>query len=171
MKVILSAAVKQDRPGLDDRLWEIACASKEADPDITLMGLMVKIRRSRYVDYWNGHAWPYEHSPWDYEDLRRYEGRVEVHPAGKITMSIGEEVPDEDVDRLFAHELRHIGQFHRGRKQFGYLTTDHMGLYEVEPDALGFEQAILERMSVPNLNNCYSTSYAGAVYGRSGISC
>jgi hypothetical protein len=139
----ISESVYQDHPYIEELLWNVAVHSKQADPDIKLMGLHVQVRRSRKSKHWAGNAWPNE-------ETRVYRTRTPsliVHPAGKVTMSIAADCSERDVMRLFAHELRHIGQFHRGRRLYGYLTTAPMAEEDIEVDCYDFEDSILEKMT------------------------
>jgi hypothetical protein len=125
-------------------LWAVAVHSKEEDPDIKLMGLHVQVRRSRHDNYWAGNAWPEEQT----RVYRTNPSTLIIHPAGKITMSLGASISRHDIIRVFAHELRHIGQFHRGRKEHGYLTCSPMFEEDIEPDCYEFEDLILDKMAV-----------------------
>lgn len=136
MRFDITAAVEQDHPGIQDLLWRIAVLAKNADPDIKLMGLYVRAIKDTSDINWSGWALPEEES-------YLYRKKL-VHPAGRIDLRIGTGVSDVGITRLFAHELRHIGQFHRGRQVHGYLTTDHLPDEEVEPDCYAFEDEILK---------------------------
>lgn len=140
MRQAISDGVISDHPGIEDLLWRVAVYSCENDPDITLTGLYLQVRRSPDHLAWSGKAWPKESSG----GIRRIS-----HPAGRINLCIGADVPDKDIIRLFAHELRHIGQFHRGRKVCGFLGTYPLDNDEVEPDALRFELDILNKILLP----------------------
>ncbi len=155
MRFNISDTVLRDHPGIEELLWSIAVHSKEEDPDITLMGLYVQVRRSRKRTHWAGNAWPTEHT----RCYRTKVPTVTVHPAGKITMSIGADCTQEDIIQLFSHELRHNGQFHRGRQRFGYMTCDPMPEEDIEPDCYEFEDTILTKMAyaVPKKYQGYST--------------
>lgn len=142
MRVAISRGVVTLRPELEDQLWAVACHAKEADHDIKLTGLHVQIRKACQPEHWAGLAWPKEET-WRYN-------RIVVHPAGRIDLSIGTGVQASSIIRLFAHELRHIGQFHRGRKIYGYLTTEHMYEDEIEPDCYDFEEYVLQKCHKPN---------------------
>lgn len=139
MRAAISSRVLSEHPSLEERLWAVAVHAKEADPDIKLMGLHVRACRSPKPGHWNGWAHPREESVLYHRHL--------IHPAGRIDMRIGINVPEEDIIRLFAHELRHIGQFHRGRKLYGYLTTDPMAEADIEPDCHDFEKFILKKFA------------------------
>lgn len=137
MRVSISKGVLKHRPELENQLWNIGCYAKEIDPDIKLMGLHVRVIKARNKGHWYGWAHPEEEST-------HYRKKL-IHPAGRIDLSIGESVSDIALVRLFAHELRHIGQFHRGRKLRGYLTCEYMKDGEVEPDCYRFEDDIVRR--------------------------
>jgi hypothetical protein len=149
MRVLIGPKAAQERPLLARQLWDIAVKAQELDPDIHLHGLLVKVRRSRLAENWEGNAWPEERT-WDVRQRHLY-----LHPAGKVTMSIGSKVAYPDVVRLFAHELRHIGQFHRGRYHTGFLGTGHMVEVDIEPDCYDFEDMVLAKMGMPSDYECY----------------
>lgn len=148
MRVVVSPAVREDHPMIFQHLWSVAVEAQELDPDIHLHGLFVNAKRSRLLDHWAGNAWPEERT-WD---ARRK--MLWLHPSGRITMSIGTDLYDYDIARLFAHELRHIGQFHRCRYRTGFLGTDHMADEDVEPDAIAFEEELLSKMGLPEDYEC-----------------
>lgn len=135
MRIDASRAVLKIRPDLEDVLWNIACYCKEEDHDIRLMGLWVRARADHRTGHWNGWAWPREES--------NLYGVSRVHPAGRIDLALGQNVTEPTVVRLFAHELRHIGQFHRGRKQTGFMNI-LMGETEIEPDCDAFADTIVK---------------------------
>lgn len=145
MRIKVSDSVAKDHPGIEDLLWRVAVNAKEEDPDITLMGLHVQVRRSRHDDYWAGNAWPTEHT----RVYRTSPASIITHPAGKVTMSLGAAISDRDIIRVFAHELRHIGQFHRGRQKYGYMTCSPMLEEDIEPDCYEFEDLILDKLAQP----------------------
>lgn len=137
MRVDVSSSIQRTYPAIEDVLWNVGVYSKQADWDIKLMGLHVQIRKHKASTSWGGWAFPHEDSS--------YYSTKRVHPAGRIDLSIGLMVPEIDIVRLFAHELRHIGQFHRGRKIHGYLTTEWMSESDVEPDCHEFEEYIVQK--------------------------
>lgn len=141
MKLIFSRRIESLRPNIEEQLWGVACRCKEADPAIKIMGLHISIRSSSRPLHWAGQAIPEE------ETYMLRPKQLIVHPAGRITMTLGDKVSYTNTIRLFAHELRHIGQYHRGRKEYGYLTTEWMPESQVEKDAYAFEDEILDRMS------------------------
>lgn len=147
MRVIYSQTVGHNHPAIEEQLWGVAVRCKEADPDIKLMGLHVSLRSSTPT-HWAGQAFPEEETY-----LLRPRGLI-IHPAGRITMSVGAKVTYTSIVRLFAHELRHIGQFHRGRRLYGYLTDEWLDENQVEPDACEFEETILQRMKYSR-SRCY----------------
>lgn len=148
MRVVVSPAVLEDHPMIYQHLWSVGVEAQELDPDIHLHGLFVWARRSRKDGYYAGNAWGSERT-WD----ARCKQLI-LHPAGKITMSLASDLYDYDIARVFAHELRHIGQFHRGRYRTGFLGTEHMPDREVEPDALAFEERLLSKMGLPEDYEC-----------------
>jgi hypothetical protein len=124
MHIYLSENLRAAHPGLEEELREVHAVSRRLDPFIRTRDLFVYGRCSRYSDATGGHAW-------------------DQPPAGKITLSIGWEASREDRIRLFAHELRHVGQMHRGKKKHGYLTWEHMNGH-CEADAIDFEEKVVK---------------------------
>lgn len=137
MRIDVSPAISRAFPDLDELLWNVGVYSKESDWDIKLMGLYVRIKKHRFATQWYGWAHPQEEST--------LYGRRFIHPAGRIDLGVGCSVGEDEIVRLFAHELRHIGQFHRGRKIYGYLTTEHMKEQRVESDCYEFEEYIAKK--------------------------
>jgi hypothetical protein len=139
-KLEMSDAIKKLYPAL---AWDLRFIHQDAcalDPDIPEDRFLVYVRKSRRDDYWNGHAYPYKAT-------KRYGKRVE-HLNGRITMSLGGDIDHADIVRIFSHELRHLGQYARGRKALGFLTNANMPISEREPDCLRFEGRVLKAMMV-----------------------
>lgn len=118
--------------------------ARVADPDIRADYIYVEGRCCSDPLCFSGTAHPFV-STWD---TRWGKRRYISHPAGKITFTIGTNVWFSDLIRLFAHELRHIGQFNRGLQQYGVLTTDPMTNQETEADAYAFEERILAKLGL-----------------------
>ena len=129
---------------LDYLLWEVNDVAHKLDPDIPTKDFYVGAQVSRYPTSWTGHAHPQE----KYYDKRR--GKTLECPNGRVTMSFGEYVSENRIRRLFAHELRHLGQFERGRKETGQLNLRHMYRLLVEPDCIAFEGRVLREMGLPD---------------------
>lgn len=106
----------------------MATLSQRSDSDLRIGELYVSVRRYDDPDGYVGNAWPEEFP----------------HADGKITLSIGDNIPEQDIIKLFAHELRHIGWFHRGRKRYHEFDCP-LTEVEAENDAEQFERKILER--------------------------
>jgi hypothetical protein len=140
VRVALSQSIQREHSGLEDQLWAIGCHSKSSDMDIKLMGLHVRIISSKDTDHWSGWAYPEEES--------LFYNKALCHPAGRIQLTIGQDVTKKEIIRLFSHELRHIGQFHRGRKLFGFMTTHHMPETAIEQDCYDFEDHIIKKMGL-----------------------
>lgn len=140
MRVDCTTAVLTAFPDIDDTLWDIAVHAKSLDHDIKLTGLRVRVIKSRYPMHWYGWAHPLEES--------RLYGSKLIHPAGRIDLGIGVEVDRESIICLMAHELRHIGQYHRGRQMYGYLTTQHMKESGIERDCYEFEEQVAKSFGV-----------------------
>lgn len=141
MRILISKSVQKNHPLLERELWESACIAKDIDPDIILMGLLVKIKQTPNSDnrYWSGMAYPSEESS--------LYGQMLSHPAGRINLYLGTKVSSKEKTILMAHELRHIGHFHRGRKMTGYLNDNHMTTKEAEDDCQCFELEVLDKLS------------------------
>lgn len=140
MRVDCSSSITRAFPDLEDLLWNVGVYAKNEDRDIKLMGLRVRAIKSRAPDHWYGWAHPWEESS-------LYGSRL-IHPAGRIDLGLGSAIREQDIVRVFAHELRHIGQFHRGRKRFGYLTTEHMKESTIEQDCYDFEESIVRKFGL-----------------------
>lgn len=154
MIIELSQTLQQTRPHLADWISEAAYWCQSVDPDIDLDGLHISVRQSRKLRNWTGAAWPHSVSL----DRRRHKRRK--HPSGRVTLTIGKLVPRAEVARITAHELRHIGQFARGRKLIGHLTC-MMGDRESECDSLIFEGKVMRAM---NITDCLWWRDLGWVY-------
>ncbi|WP_028058441.1 hypothetical protein [Candidatus Solirubrobacter pratensis] len=140
MDLYLSPGMLRYRPEVTSHIRQIKDVAVRLDRDIRLRGLRVEVTRNPHFDRYSGWAVPEVHS-------RSRQGYItHAHPDGLITLRIGDECGDEDIIRLTAHELRHIGQFHRGRKRYGVMTTAPLDHWESERDAEGFEDRVLERM-------------------------
>lgn len=134
MRTDISPCILKAHQNIDNILWRTACACKEQDNDITINGLFVRVTKSS-TKYWTGTAFPYESSSLHY--------KVISHPAGRINLRLTIDMIDRSVVILFAHELRHIGQFHRGRKKFGFLVSEaHEN--DSEDDSREFEKLIAD---------------------------
>jgi hypothetical protein len=137
MRTSITTAVLLAHPDIEDILWSTMVHAMDADWAIRASGLHVRVRKAPEDRMWWGWAYPEEHSTF-------YRKRL-VHPAGRITLTIGNDVSKRDIVRLVAHELRHIGQFHRGRKLTGFLTAGWMDDDEVEPDCYAFEEHVIKQ--------------------------
>ena len=133
----ISPSILRAYPLIDDMLWDTMVFAKNADYDIKTNGLHVRVIKAPTPTDWWGWAYPEEQS--------RYRRKVLVHPAGRITLTVGTGVKPIEIVRLTAHELRHIGQFHRGRKVLGYLTAEWMKEEDVEADCYEFEDYIVKK--------------------------
>lgn len=142
MKLQISSTIKREFPHIEDWLDEIAYWAYQEDGDIDLDNLLVSVRIGRRPTLWSGQAWPYSTS------LDRRTGKRRRHSSGHIGLSLGRRNRKSEITRIFAHELRHIGQFARGREKLGYLTSSHMSNREGERDARLFEQRVMKHMGV-----------------------
>lgn len=138
MRVSCSVGVDCEFPQIRSLLNDIKRVSKEKDRNIRVRDLFVDVRLSKSHDKFNGWAHPEAFS------VRRSQFRW--HDDGWIQMSLGFHCSDRDVIRLFSHELRHIGQFNKGKRRYGVLTINPMTPQESEDDAYDFEERILELM-------------------------
>lgn len=125
-------------PAIDELCADVKRVACRLDRDIRTRELRVDARRNNFPGTYKGWAHP----------VTRYsEGaRTTYHSDGLIRMFIGRECGDEDIIRLYAHELRHIGQFHRGRKEYGTMTIAPLSTLDSEADAEAFEDRVLDRM-------------------------
>lgn len=140
MTVRLSTRVERRHPELRGRLSEVVGACRVIDGDLRTRDLLVEARCHPFALLYRGWAYP--------DVVSRSRGHTRLHRNGRILLSIGDQVEFEEVARVFAHELRHIAQFHRGFKRLGYLTANHMTLEDSEADAYGFEDRVLGRMGL-----------------------
>lgn len=125
-------------PAFDELLAEIKRVACVLDRDIRVRDLRVEAKRNNQPSFYKGWAYPLTR-------LRDGKGTT-YHRDGLIRMQIGGACGEEDVIRLYAHELRHIGQFHRGRRRFGAMTINPMSDDASEDDAVDFEDCVLERI-------------------------
>jgi hypothetical protein len=141
MKLSVHYKIRQRFPKIEGLFWETAYLAREFDPDIQLNGLWVTIRPSRSANstFYEGIAYPVENT--------RRGDYVVIHPAGKISISLSKQVSEADQISLFAHELRHIAQFHRGRKINGHFNNHYMGDNDIaEEDCYDFQDKIVDRL-------------------------
>lgn len=125
-------------PGVDELLTKVKGVACKLDRDIRTRDLRVEARRNNQPGFFKG---------WAYPLTRAREGqRVTYHQDGLIRMYVGAQCVDEEIVRLYAHELRHIGQFHRGRRQYGTMTIHPMSQEASEHDADDFEERVLVRL-------------------------
>lgn len=128
-------------PGIVDLLLSVHRAARELDEDIPVDGIRVDVRAARWPGSWAGTAYR-QTSSLD----RRYRRRV--HGGGRITMRVGDDVADRSIVRIFAHELRHLGQFQRGAQQTGRLQIVGMTARVYERDCRTFEGRVLDHMGL-----------------------
>lgn len=139
MLIRVSPRLHEAIPTIEKEFKRVYRVAKRLDPDIgRVTPLYVSARCSRHLDYTSGHAFPETFS-------RLRSGEFIAHPPGRITLSIGEIAYEVDRLSLYAHELRHIGQFYRGWALTGRLSAEHLGR-EAELDAREFEEKVLNRI-------------------------
>lgn len=138
MEIRISQRLKDTQPDLNHILTEISCLARSLDRKIKSRDVLVKIRCDPHPENFVGTAWPMTYSV----DRRK----VVSHVNGKITMTLGYGCGTKETTILFAHELRHLGQFYRGRERYGILTTRPLAAWESEIDAYEFENKVWERM-------------------------
>jgi hypothetical protein len=138
MQVSCSAGVDCEFPHIRPLLNDVKRVVREKDRHVRVSGLYVDVRLSRRHDRYNGWAHP------DTYSIRW--GQLRVHDNGWVQMSLGASCSDKDIIRLFAHELRHIGQFNRGKSLIGVLSTYPLNQQQSEDDAYDFEGRILDLM-------------------------
>jgi hypothetical protein len=125
-------------PALDELLAEIKRIACKLDRDIRTRDLRVEARRNTQPDFYKGWAYPVTR-------LRDGNGTT-YHGDGLVRLHVGANCDEADVVRLYAHELRHIGQFHRGRKAYGTMTISPLSQQASERDAERFEARVLKRI-------------------------
>lgn len=135
MRTIVSLSVQKSHPNLETILWHTACIAKSHDNDIMIGGLLVRITKSP-TTYWSGVAYPLE-------ETCLYNKKL-IHPAGRIDLRVTTGMITRSIATLFAHELKHIGDFHRGRKRCGVLSDegDIRPLFAIEDECIKFEKMI-----------------------------
>lgn len=139
MEVRISPRLDAVITDLREQIFDVAVHSRFLDRDIRTSQLLVECRCHSDHDSYQGWAFP--------EGTSKRRGETRFHPHGRVSLSFGLLVAEEDIARLTAHELRHIAQFQRGLKSWGFLTANHMG-DEHEPDAYAFEDLVLDRMGL-----------------------
>lgn len=140
MQVRLSQSLQAAQPDLLPILNDTLRESRYRDRDIKSRFLWVIGRCHWEADAFAGAAHPRRWSVTPYG--------IQSHCNGKVTLTIGKNCEPPEIARLFAHELRHIGQFHRGYDRFGQLTIETLTYDEAEDDAYEFEERIIDRMGL-----------------------
>lgn len=140
MDLRLSPRLQAAFPWLRDEASAIVRECRRVDRDLRTGDLLVEARCHPRVARFQGWAHPQAFS-W-------FRDQPRTHENGRIQLVVGEAIRRTDFVRLLAHELRHIGQFHRGKREFGYLTSEHMTDAECENDAYLFEYKILDRLGI-----------------------
>jgi hypothetical protein len=136
VKTIISQSIQKAHPNLERILWRTACIAKEYDNEITISGLFVRVTKSPSL-YWSGNADPLEETV--------LYNKIICHPAGRVNLKLTGGMVERSVIILFAHELRHIGQFNKGRRKYGVLMTEITESdYLIEKDAYTFEKKIAD---------------------------
>lgn len=134
----LSPGLVDAFPSIDDILGKVRKVACKLDRDISVRALRVEARRNNHPDYYKG---------WAYPLTRLREGRgMTYHADGLIRLQVGAQCCEHDIICLYAHELRHIGQFHRGRRRYGTMTVEPMTEEASEADAEDFEIRVLDRV-------------------------
>jgi hypothetical protein len=142
MTIRVSSNLSNFIPDLKEMLYEVAACSRSLDRKIRTKHLYVEARCAPWTDDFSGTAFAEAYTI----DRRWQKTKVILHENGKVTMSLGSSVGFEHVARLFAHELRHIGQFHRGKERYGFLFCVPKSEKESEIDAFCFEQKVVDRL-------------------------
>lgn len=136
----ISPGLMDAYPKMDELLCDIKTAACTLDSMIGTRDLRVEARLHHAECRYFGWAYPFQ---------TKTEGkRITRHADGLVRLYIGRGCNSEDVIRLYAHELRHIGQFHIGRARHGYLTLDPMTVTLSEDDAEAFEDSVLTYLSL-----------------------
>lgn len=136
MEIRLSSTVSCIYPFLASGIREITRLCQALDEDIVVQNLLVEVRAHWKPTTYCGRAYP------DYASWKN--GQRRIHSDGRILLTVGAGIGEEDLTRLLAHELRHIGQFHRGVQRCGFMTADYLTDEDCEDDAYDFEDYVLE---------------------------
>lgn len=136
MEIRLSSTVSCIYPFLASGIREITRLSQALDENIIVQNLLIEVRAHWKPSTFCGRAYP-DYASWKH-------GQRRTHSDGRILLTIGAGVGEEDLIRLLSHELRHIGQFHRGIERCGYMTADYLDDDVCENDAYDFEDYVLE---------------------------
>jgi hypothetical protein len=139
LQFVISPAARAHFPTIQEDVTYVLRTSQRYDRDLRTSNLLVTIRY-RSDEKYSGRAWNEIYSVWD----RRHHWHLD----GKIHLSIGQGCGFAEIATVAAHEARHIGQFHRGRKRFGVLTLDPLTNDECEADAYEFEDKILDKLGL-----------------------
>lgn len=138
MTYSLSPGLIDSFPWVDNLFARVRRVACRLDRDICVRDLRVEAQCNAQPEFYRGLAYPV---------TRRYVGtRATYHADGLIRLYIGARCDEEDIICLFAHELRHIGQFHRGRQRYGAMTVDPLSNEDSEADAHDFELRVLDRV-------------------------
>lgn len=148
MELRLSSTVSCLYPFLASGIREITRCAQVLDEDIIVQNLLIEVRAHWKPSTFCGMAFP-ERSSWK-------RGTYRSHADGRILLTIGAGIHEEDLIRLLSHELRHIGQFHRGIERFGFMTAQYMTDEACEDDAYDFEDYVLEVHSGERVVNRFS---------------
>jgi hypothetical protein len=138
VNLALSKGAVDTLPYISLVLYEISALAVEIDPDIGLSGLYVEGQISKKPTHYSGVAYP--------STLSIKRKHTIFHPNGKIALSFARRNSFEEIVRLFGHELRHIGQYHRGRETHECMTIRPLTGDESEEDAYWFEDQLWERI-------------------------
>lgn len=138
MDIKLSSNLRCKFSELESDIRYIAEGAKEIDPDIDDAELFIRGRCCQSP--FTGTAYPFEFS--GYGSTRIF------HRNGKITFQLASDTKLVDIVRLIGHELRHIGQFHRGKREHGFLTISPLREHTSELDAFSFEDVLLDHLGL-----------------------
>lgn len=127
-------------PGIHKLLIEVDTLACELDSRISTRDLRIEASKHRVPGAYYGWAYPCQ--------TRTTGRRVTYHKDGLVRLFFGNDCNSEDAIRLHAHELRHIGQFHGGRRIYGRMTLQPMSVAHSERDAEEFEEIVLDRLEI-----------------------
>jgi hypothetical protein len=137
---MISSSILKAHPSIEDTIWKTLVAAVYLDEDIRIEGLFIRVTKAKADGDYFG---------WAYPDERTWIGKKSIaHPGGRIDLRLGVKVSKRAITTLFAHELRHIGQFHRGRKKLGFFSADYLDDRLCETDCFEFEKRVLETLRI-----------------------
>jgi|ERR1700756_94374 len=135
--------VDRVHPDLRGIIEDTSAVARWLDPNIPYDGVLINARRfpGGEPDDCSGMAYGWDESFVGYGDA---PGEW-THPEGRIDLRLGPRTSQEDKIRLVAHELRHLGQYQCGNRQWGEMIL-LLRRETCENDAYAFEDVVLDTM-------------------------